>query len=244
LNPRFTLTATKIEVAAVLLASASNVLMNRIVPRPLQVPAALTAASLLILLARRGGVTTTQLGLSRADLPRGVRSGLKFGIPIGTVAAVGAFLPWTEKFFREDRIVGAGALDAAYDLMVHIPLATAAAEELMFRGALNGIFSLHHSPATAGRVSAALFGLWHILPAVDRTLANPAVRDAHGASRAKQAMIVVIVCTATSVAGLALSWWQRRSGSVATPVIVHFAANGGAFLAGWLAARRSQRASN
>jgi uncharacterized protein len=217
----------------------SNVLLNRAVSRPLQVPAALAASVLLLLLARRAGASTSELGLGPQDAPRGIRAGLAAGLPIGAVAAVAAFAPWTARFFRDDRIVGASALEAAHELLIRIPLATAAAEELMFRGALEAILSRRRSRVSVALISSGLFGAWHILPAFNRSLANPGVRGVHGGGKARQAMVVVSVCAVTAFGGLALSWLRVRSGSVIAPILVHYAANAGGFFGGWLASRGS-----
>jgi membrane protease YdiL (CAAX protease family) len=230
---------TAVEVAAVVILGASNVLLNRAVARPLQVPAALAASALLVLLARRSGATLSELGLAPDCGCRGVRAGLAAGIPIGAVAALGAFSPRTARFFRDERIVRTDAGEAAYELLIRIPLATAAAEELSFRGALEAILSRRRSPVSAALISSGLFGAWHILPALDRSLENPGVQRVHSGSVAKQATIVVSVCGVTAVSGLALSWLRARSGSIATPILVHYAANAGGFLGGWLAARRA-----
>jgi CAAX protease family protein len=226
-------------VAAVAILGVSNVLLNRRVSPPMQVPAALAASALLLLLARRSGATLSELGLAPQDAPRGIRVGLAAGIPIGAIAAVGAFVPGTARFFRDERIVGAGTLEAAHQLLIRIPLATAAAEELMFRGALDAILSRRRSRAGAALISAGLFGTWHILPALDRSLTNPGLQRVHSGGKAKQAMIIVSVCAVTAVSGLALSGLRVRSGSIIAPILVHFAANSGAFFGGWLAARRS-----
>jgi membrane protease YdiL (CAAX protease family) len=164
--------------------------------------------------------------------------GLAVGLPIGAAVALGAFLPWTARFIREERIVSAGTKDAVHELLLRIPLATVASEELMFRGALDAIFSQHRSPKSAALLSAALFGAWHIFPALDRTLANPGVSRHHSGSKAKQTLVILGVCGATALGGLALSRLRNRSGSVIAPMLVHLAANAGGFLGGWLATRR------
>ena len=139
----------------------------------MRVPTALAAAGIMALLARRAGATLAQLGLVPENVPQGVRAGLLAGIPIGSMVALGAFLPATKRFYREERIVRASAVDAAHELLLQIPLATVAAEELMFRGALDALLSQRRSPASAALVSAALFGAWHVLPALDRTSQTP-----------------------------------------------------------------------
>jgi uncharacterized protein len=179
------------------------------------------------------------MGLALGDVPQGVRAGLATGVPVGAVAALGAFLPWTARFFRDERIVRTGALGAAHELLIRIPLATAAAEELMFRGALDAILIQRRSRVSAALTCAGLFGAWHILPALDRSLANPGVTRVHDGSKAKQAIIVLPVCAVTALSSLALSFLRVRSGSIVAPTLVHFAANAGGFLGGWLASRRS-----
>ena len=229
-----------IEVAATAIAGASNVLLNRVVPRPLQVPAALAAAGSLILLARRAGATGSQLGLAKEDVRQGLSTGLAAGMPIGAVVALGAFVPWTARFFRDERIVRADMLEAAHELLVRLPLATVVAEELMFRGALEAVFSQRRSAAAAALISAGLFGAWHVLPTLDRTHSNPGVSGVNGGSKAKQAMVVVSICATTSATGLALSWLRKRSASIVAPILVHFAANAGGYFGGWLAGRHAE----
>ena len=149
----------------------------------MRVPAALAAAALMVLLARRGGATSGAVGAGPENVPRGVRAGLIAGIPIGAIVALGAFLPATGEFFREERIVHAGALGAAHEVLVHIPLATVAAEELMFRGALEAILSQRRSPAEAALISAALFGAWHVLPALDALSQIPRSESVHSGGK-------------------------------------------------------------
>jgi uncharacterized protein len=239
--PRSRLAApTGIEVTATAIVGGSNVLLNRVVPRRLQVPAALAAAGSLILLARRAGVTGAQLGLAKEDVGQGVSRGLAAGIPIGAVVALGAFVPWTARFFRDERIVRADMLEVAHEVLVRLPLATVVAEELMFRGALEAVFSQRRSAAGAALISAGLFGAWHALPTLDRIHSNPGIGGVHGGSKAKQAVIVVSICASTSATGLALSWLRRRSASIIAPILVHFAANAGGYFGGWLAGRRAE----
>jgi uncharacterized protein len=224
------------ELAAVAILGVSNVLLNR-TSRALQAPAALAASALLVLLARRSGATDSQLGIDRESLPRGIQAGLAAGIPIAAVSALGGYLPKTARFFRDERTVHVGALGAAHEVLVRIPLATAAAEELMFRGALEAILAQRRSRAETVLISAVLFGAWHILPA----LSHPGTERVHSGSKARQVLAVGSICVVTGAGALALSWLRERSGSIAAPTIVHFAANSGGFLGAWLAARRSDR---
>jgi membrane protease YdiL (CAAX protease family) len=169
-----------------------------------------------------------------------MRTGLGAGIPLATAAVLGAFLPLTSRFFQEERIVRASPGEAARELLVQIPLATAISEEVIFRSSLEAILSRRRSPVLAAAISAAVFGAWHILPALDRAMWNPAVSGFHHGSKARQAMVPLGVCAFTTIAGLLLSGVRSRSRSIIAPILVHYAANAGSFLGGWLAARRSR----
>jgi membrane protease YdiL (CAAX protease family) len=210
----------------------------------MQAPAGIAVATLLLWLARTGGAGFSQLGLDPANVPRGIRAGLALGVPISTAMVIGAFLPWTARFFREDRIVQADAPGAAYELFVRIPLATAVTEEVIFRSALDSILSSRRPPPIAGLLSAAGFGAWHILPALDRTLSNPGIKQVHHGSITREALIVAGACALTAITGVGLSWLQRRSGSVVAPILVHYSINAGGFLGGWLASRRAGESSD
>jgi membrane protease YdiL (CAAX protease family) len=70
-------------------------------------------------------------------------------------------------------VLGAGPAELAYQVLLRMPVGTVLLEEVAFRGALYGM--LRHSAGTswATAVSAALFGLWHVLPAAGLVRDNP-----------------------------------------------------------------------
>ena len=127
----------------------------------------------------------------------------------GAVVAAAA-LPATRELFRDRRLSGVGRAEAAYQVAVRIPLATALAEELMFRGALLALFRRRRSTAAAVLWTSLLFGAWHVLPTIDDYPGSPA-----GAG-----------------AGAGLAWLRLRSGSVLAPALAHAALNVSAYLAG------------
>jgi membrane protease YdiL (CAAX protease family) len=159
------------------------------------------------------------------------------GVPIFTTLVACAFLPATRKFFSDERVTRTAASAALYDLYIRMPLATAIGEELTFRSALEAILRRRRSSATAWLVSSLIFGVWHILPTIDRLHTNPGARGMHKGSGVGRFGVVTAVSCATAAAGLVLSSLQRRTGSVFAPIIVHWAINGGAFAGAWLAAR-------
>ena len=79
-----------------------------------------------------------------------------------------------------------------------MPVGTVLLEEVGFRGVVYGLAERAHGPLAATAVSSGLFGLWHVLPALDAYRANPAVpppcspkppkRDENSAVAAENAM--------------------------------------------------------
>jgi membrane protease YdiL (CAAX protease family) len=165
--------------------------------------------------------------------------GVGVATPIAVALSAGRLLGQSRKLYGEQRIVTATPARAAYALFVRIPLGTALPEEVIFRGALLGLFARRHSRLKATAMTSALFGLWHIAPTLDRLETNAALR---GKTRLQKAGWVALTVGVTTVTGFALSFLRFRSRSVVAPWFAHSAANGTGYLAGWLAARLSGNA--
>ena len=224
------------ELAAAGALLAWNAAVNRVVPSPAYVPANLAVAGLSLAAAGRAGVSAAELGLDRQGAGRGLRVGLAAAAPVVAVVAIGAALPATRRFLAGDRrATTGGAGYALYHTLVRIPLGTAVAEEILFRGALLGLLSQRHPRARAVAVSSALFGCWHVLPTLDTMALNPlgaTVGDRAGTGGAVLASVAV-----TALAGLGFSWLRFRGDSVVAPVVVHAALNSSAFAAARLVSR-------
>lgn len=225
------------EATAVVFLAAVNVILNRAVSAPLAVPAALAAAGVAVLLGTRAGANLGEQGLRPETVPRGVLVGVAAGVPIALLVGLGAFLPPTQRFFRDARVTQATPAQAAYELLVRIPFATSASEELMFRSALEGILARTRSPLRAALLSAPLFGAWHVLPTLDRLHSNPGLKSVHEGRVARRAAVVAGTVGITAAASLGLSWLRRRTGSVIAPILLHYSINAGGFAGGWLASR-------
>jgi len=228
---------TRTETQAVLAVAAANVLLNRIVDRKTEVIASLAAAGGMLLLAQRAGVSLADLGLSPETASRGLRAGAIVGVPLGTLLALGALIPSTRHFFHDPRIVDAETGEAAYQFLARMPLATAAGEELIFRGALEGVLAVSRPRWQVRTWSAALFGLWHVLPALDRMHSNPGLVYVHEGSARRRAGVVGMTVAVTAGAGLFLSWLRDRTRSVLAPIVVHYAVNAAGYAGGWWTAR-------
>jgi len=232
---------TQHEVSAVALIAGSNLALNGAFPRRLVVPTALASAVGMLLISRLSGATTEQQGLALESAPRGLKIGLLIGAPVVGAMVAGAYVPFTHKFFRDERIITADGPSALYELFIRIPLATAIGEELIFRSALEGILRLRRSPLQALLATAALFGIWHALPALDRLRSNPGARAVHKDNNLAKFVVVIGVCCVTAGAAVVFSWLRQKTGSVLAPIIVHYAINSGAYAGGWLASRRANQ---
>jgi uncharacterized protein len=232
------------ELAAAAALLAWNAAINRVVPSPAYVPANLAAAGLSLAAARTRRVPAADLGLGRDRAGRGLRVGLAAGAPLAAGVALGAALPATRRWFLDERATTGGAGHALYHTLVRIPLGTAVAEETLFRGALLGMLLQRHSRARASAVSAALFGLWHVLPTLDTLALNP-LGSAVGGDPVRTTGAVMASVAATAAAGLGFSWLRFRADSVLAPVVAHAALNCSTFaaarLVAWPTRRRSSR---
>ena len=122
---------------------------------------------------------------------------------------------------------------------MRIPLATAIAEELTFRGALLGL-ARRRSPAAAVGWISLLFGASHALPTLQHYEGNPA--SGLVADPRKGRWVAGLGTTlSTAGAGCLFAWLRLRSRSLLAPTLAHAASNASAYLAGrWVVRHTSQ----
>ncbi|MEO8519030.1 MAG: CPBP family intramembrane glutamic endopeptidase, partial [Dermatophilaceae bacterium] len=182
------------------------------------------AALLLLLVGRAAGLTWEQLGLGRQTLLSGVVTGVVAAVAVAVVYAVGMAIPFTRKVFRDTRY-RIGLRTALYLALVAIPVGTVLFEEVAFRGVLWGLLSRDLGVSLATLVSACIFGLWHVLPALDLARTNTSVQGQTPGSR-RVAVTVLATAAFTALAGIVFAELRRRSGSLAAPIGLHWATNG------------------
>jgi CAAX protease family protein len=205
--------------AAVTLLVISNVVSNRIWPQGYVV--------WNLGVARLAGLTLADLGLHGVRLRRGLTVGALAAAAVAAVYAVAVALPATRIAFVDER--GAAPLAAVlFVALVRVPLGTVVLEELAFRGVLPALVGGGWWRATL--VSSGLFGLWHVLPSMGSS--HP-VTGALGTSGA-----VIGTVLFTAAAGVVFRAWQRWSGHLVTPMLLHAATNSlGALIAWWVSQR-------
>jgi uncharacterized protein len=211
--------------------AVANVASNRLLPEALYVPWNLGVAGVLVLLALRvDGRSVDELGLSRDRLPAGLRLG---GAVVGLVAVtmlLGAALPGTRELFDDARLDSETAAGVAYDALLRVPFGTVVLEEIAFRGVLPAVIAARTTTRNAVIVSQGLFGLWHVLPSMHLAERNDVAENLFG--RGATVLPVAFAVASTAVAGVGLWLLRRWSGSLAAPMLTHWATNGlGYFLA-------------
>jgi membrane protease YdiL (CAAX protease family) len=217
-----------------------NLAVNRLLPAPAGAALNLASAAGLSAFARHAGCSSAELGIGVEDAGRGLRVGLGAAAVAASGVALGAALPGTRRFFSDRRVSDVAWGEAAYHLAVRIPLATALAEEVLFRGVLLALFRQRRSPAAAVVGTSLLFGAWHVLPTIDHYQGNPASDLLAGPAGGRRLAVLVTTLSTTGAGGV-FAWLRLRSGSVLAPVLAHTAINASAYLAGRLVANRQGR---
>ncbi|WP_440073321.1 CPBP family intramembrane glutamic endopeptidase [Streptosporangium sp. OZ121] len=165
-------TRAGVRAGAVAVLVAANVLNNRVAPRLAPLTSA-AATGALVVMARRSGLSWAELGFHRRA--RGLRIGGALVSAVAAAYTVGIAVPATRRFFRDERALSLSRARALEEALLQVPVGTVLLEEVGFRGVLHALVARSHGHGTATVVSSVLFGLWHILPAVDMMAANPAL---------------------------------------------------------------------
>jgi membrane protease YdiL (CAAX protease family) len=242
---------------------AANVMNNRIARRWAPVTSAIATAALLAI-ARRGGLTHPELGFERSH--RGMVIGGCLAAGVAAVYGAGITLPRTRPLFRDERALSLSRGRFLEEALVQVPVGTVLLEEVAFRGVLPALLGRSMPSSTATAVSSGLFGLWHVLPALDMAKANPAlsrlasgddiqdfegiVDRADGAgsggatptgdNRVDVARLVAGTVVSTAAAGVLFNELRRHGGLLA-PCLLHVATNSFGYVAARMARRIDQR---
>jgi hypothetical protein len=184
----------------------------------------------LTALAHHFGADARDLGVDRRDLASGLRVGAVAAGAIVAATGTARALDRRGTAFRDDRVTQASRADAALQLLVRIPLATALVEELAFRGVILGFGLRDGDRRRALAVSSIAFGLWHVGPALNRARRQE-IGHAVGHTRAAAPAVVLGDVVATTVGGIGFGWLRLWSGSIVAPTIAHAVLNASAYLA-------------
>jgi membrane protease YdiL (CAAX protease family) len=204
--------------------AALHVLDHTVVPTRFHLGTHLASAAAVLGAARATGTTPAQLGLAPATHGPGLRLGLVSGAAVTAVVGAGALLPATRRYFLDARVLDAGPAELARRSLLEIPLGTAIYEEVLFRGVLLAFALRHLPPVPATVATSALFGLWHVFPALRDRHHHPSTRDRH------PGLVVAAAVANTAAVGGVLSWQRLRTGSLVAPILTHTATNAVTYL--------------
>ena len=207
---------------------SANVLSHRVVPQLQGLPGAEAAVGIglvggLTVVARASDLSAADLGLARRTWASGLRWG---GVAAAVVAAgygIAALIPGIAGAVAGD---APSWPDALLKALVLIPLTTVIPEEYAFRGVLWGLLRRQSGRRVATAVSSALFGLWHVFPALGGGAANDSVAGVLGGGVAGAVLRVAGTVLFTGLAGVLFCELRDRSDSLLAPILLHWAVNG------------------
>jgi len=184
-----------------------------------RVAANLGAAGVAVAVARAAGITADELGLARRSMVRGLRTGARGAALVAAAVVAAAVWPRTRAALASTP--ADPTTDLAFDVLVRIPLETALAEEVLFRGVSYALARHHGSHRYASAVTAVTFGLWHVGPAQARS-------ERHRSASAAPTVVphgVAVDVAVTALTNVVLVELRRRSGSILAPIVVHASVN-------------------
>jgi membrane protease YdiL (CAAX protease family) len=212
-------------IGLVVAIAVTDVFANVVLPDEAKLPVKLGIAAAYLAWARRAaGLSWRELGLGRAEAGSGLRLGALAAVVVAGVVLV--LLLVSQSSFEDGSVARDSTSVRVLEPLVLIPLGTVLFEELLFRGVLLGVLLRWTKQGYAVGVSAIVFGLWHL---------PPALHDARGDGFAGGLGVVVGTITFTTFAGLIFGWLRLRSGSVLAPILAHIASNSLAYVAAVIA---------
>jgi membrane protease YdiL (CAAX protease family) len=219
--------------AALLVVLVTLVVVNvwvHVGPRRAHLVTGPLGAVALLAVGRVAGLSWASLGLSVSQLLPGLAYGGAAAGAIAFVYVLGMALPPTRRAFLDTRYqipMRAAVLMS----LVTIPLATVVFEEVAFRSVLWGLLVADHGAAVATALTSVLFGLWHVLPALDVTGTSTAISAGGRPPRRRVLLTILGTVLFTALAGVVFAELRRRSDSLVAPVLLHWATNGLAVVA-------------
>ncbi|WP_328617971.1 CPBP family intramembrane metalloprotease [Amycolatopsis sp. NBC_00355] len=211
-------------VAAVVTLAASTTLANRVLPGWAYPVCGLVAAAALVGLARAAGLSWSDLGLR--SFRRSALVGLAGAGLVAVVFGIALAVPALRTVYQDGRVGTPDFGQLIWLTCGRILFGTVLIEEIAFRGVLPALLGARDDrwrwPPILG--AAALFGLWHYLPAL-AIGRNAAVHAVFGTTPV--VVLQILAMAAAGVAGIFLHWWRHQGRGVLASVIVHFTTNAG-----------------
>jgi membrane protease YdiL (CAAX protease family) len=208
------------------------------VSRRWYVPLALVWTVAFLLFGYRVGLSWQEMALG--NWITGLAWGLGCILVVSLAMAAGVAIPRLHPLFADERVMGTSGAQVARKSLVEVPLGTVLLEEVVFRSVLLGLLTSMYGTVVGVLGSALVFGLWHILPALEMHDSHSLTSQLGSGWGAKLATVAVTIL-ATGGAGILFALLVVVSGSVLAPMGLHWAMNGPGSIAAWLVGRRQAR---
>jgi membrane protease YdiL (CAAX protease family) len=218
-------------LVGVVIAMVGFQLLTRRVEGAPYVTAAIATTVCLVFIAWQHSLTWTELGLGRSTWLTGLLWAGGIILAVGAVIGIAGGIPWFHKFFADERHADADGLQTTRKVLLDIPLGTVLIEEFAFRGVLLGLMVQQWSTLWAVVGTSILFGLWHILPALE-------MHEAHQEATGHKLVTVGSTVLFTGLSGVGFALLRLWTGSLFPPAALHWAANGTGIVVGFFVNRR------
>jgi membrane protease YdiL (CAAX protease family) len=218
----------------VVLAMIGFQFLTRRVEGRYYVAAAVTTTAALVLIAWKHGLTWTELGLGRQTWLTGLLWALAIVLVVGAVIGIAGGIPRLHKYFADERVADADGLETTRKVLLDIPFGTVLIEEFAFRGILLALGIQTWGTLWAVVWTSLLFGLWHILPALE-------MHDAHEEATGHVLVTVGSTVLFTGLSGVGFALLRLWTGSLFPPSALHWAANGTGVVVAFFVNRRIRR---
>ncbi len=177
-------------------------------------------------------LTATDLGLGRSTWLTGILWSLGIILVVGAVVGLAGRVPRLHHLFADDRVMDVPGVVSARRVLLDIPFGTVLVEEFAFRGVLLALVTVEVGAAWAVVVTSALFGLWHVVPALE-------LHESHSAATGASWTTVLSAVLFTGFSGVVFGLLRVGTGSLFPPAALHWAANGSGVVVGWILHNRS-----
>lgn len=210
--------------AALSILAVHNLVQNSILNEKGYVPGNLAVTATLLGLGREAGLEWEEMGLSPGNVPANVRIGAATLLAAATFLAVVPRIPAARPHLRDQRAPPGPRRETMRRAYVRYPVGTALFEEVAFRGVLPALLT---DERRSGDLAAAVaFAAWHLIPTHHALEVNDM-----GHTKRSYRTGTLLGAAAAGVAGFALSWVRRRTGSLFAPWAIHSAINTTSYLA-------------
>jgi membrane protease YdiL (CAAX protease family) len=221
-------------IIGVLVAMVGFQMLTRGVEGAPYVVAGIATTFGLVLIATLHKLSWTQLGLGHTSWVTGILWSLGIVLVVGAVIGIAGGIPRLHHLFADDRITQVTGAETTRKALLDIPFGTVLIEEFAFRGVMLALGMTVTSTPWAVVVTSALFGLWHVSPALE-------MHESHQSRTGGSWTTVAGTVVFTGLSGVGFAILRLYTGSLLPPAALHWAANGTGVVVGWFVHRRRRR---